>query len=209
MKYMKLIGLAALAAMALMAFGAGTASATKLCKNNLSTTNCSEHYPEKTLVEATLTKNAKGEQTAILETLEGTVLDTCTGSTVAGKTENTAATGEPVKGKIETLTWSGCTKTTNTLSMGTLEISHIAGTDNGTLTGSSTEVTINTIFGSCVYGLAATGTHIGTVVGGNPATITISAIVPKLSGNFACPSESRWTATYTITQPNPLYVSHN
>jgi hypothetical protein len=46
MKHLKMLGLAALAAAALTALiGAGTASATVLCKNNLNTTTCSEKYP--------------------------------------------------------------------------------------------------------------------------------------------------------------------
>jgi hypothetical protein len=204
MKYLKILGLAAVAAMALMAFGAGTASAVKLCKNNLSTTSCSEHYPIGTVVEGTLTGSA------ILETTGGSTLDTCTGSTVSGKTTNTAATGEPVKGNIETLTWTGCTFPTATVTKGSLTIHTITGTDNGTLTASGTEVTINTgFFGACTYGAGA-ATDLGTVVGGNPAKITINAIVPLTKNESGlCPAEARWTASYTITKPTPLYVIHN
>jgi hypothetical protein len=204
MKYIKILGLAAVAAMALMAFGAGTASATKLCTTAGDTTNCGSHYPINTTVEGTLTGSA------VLETTGGTVLDTCTGSTVSGKTTSTAATGSTVTGNVETLTWTGCTFTTHTIAKGSLEIKHISGTDNGTLTGRNQEVTIKTgLFGPCIYGTAA-GTDLGTVTGGNPASITINALVPltKDDGGI-CPSEARWTASYAITTPKPLYVSHN
>jgi hypothetical protein len=201
MKYLKMLGVTAVAAMALMAFaGAGSASATKLCTNNLSTTFCSAHEPIGTTVEATLSG------TSILETTGGTVLDTCTGSTVKGKTSNTAATGEPVKVKVETLSWLNCTRTTHTLKTGELQIHHIANTDDGTLTATGIQWTVQTIFGSCVYGPVGS-LDLGTVHGGNPAVITINTIVPKLSGT--CPSEARLTAHYTITTPKPLYITHN
>ena len=207
MKYLKILGLAAVAAMALMAFGAGTASATKLCKNNLSTTACSEHYGVGTVVEGTLTGSA------VLETTGGSTLDTCTGSTVSGKTTTTAATGAAVTGNVETLTWTGCTFPTATTATGSLEISHIASTDNGTLRGKGQEVTINTgLFGACTYGTSATGTgtHLGTVVGGKPAKLTINTIVPLTKNESGlCPAEARWTASYTVTKPAEMWVSHN
>jgi hypothetical protein len=204
MKYVKILGLAAVAAMALMAFGAGTASATKLCLNNLSTTACSSHLATGGTVEGTLTGSA------ILETTGGSTLDTCTGSTVSGKTTTTAATGSSVIGDVETLTWTGCTFPTGTVAKGSLEIKHIAGTDNGTLTGKGQEVTINTgFFGACTYGTGA-GTDLGTVVGGAPAKLTINALVPLVKNESGlCPAEARWTASYTVTKPNPVYIAHN
>lgn len=214
MKFVKLIGLAALAAMALMAFGTGTASATKLCKNNLSTTACSEHYGIGTTIDGTLTGSATlwtvKEEGG--KKVEGTLLDTCTTSTVKGKTENTAATGEAVKGPIEALTWEGCTKTTETIEKGTLEISWISGTDNGTLISKGARVLIKTIFGTCTYGTSNTGTDLGTVQGGKTASISIATIVPLLkddTGFGACPTEGFWTANYSITEPAPLYITHN
>jgi len=204
MKYIKMLSLAALAAMALMAVvGATTASATVLCKNSSNTTTCSEDYASGTAIEGTITSGT----TAVLETSGGTVLDTCTESTVKGNTETTGGSSATVKGDIKTLTWGSCTRTTNTLAVGSLEIHHTAGSDNGTLTATgTTEVTIDTIFGSCVYG-TGTGLNLGTVVGGNPATLSINVGVPKISGNFACPATGIWTANYTVTSPKPLFVS--
>jgi hypothetical protein len=191
MKYVKMLGLAAIAAAALMAFlGAGTASATVLCKN----ATCTEDYPSGTEIEATLSGSA------ILETTGGTVLDTCTGGKVSGKTSSTS--GTPLTGAISALTWEGCTKTTKTLTNGSLAIEHTSGVD-GTLSATGTEVTVNTIFGSCVFGPVGSLT-LGTLKGGAPATLTINTIIPRISG--PCPSEARWTASYTVTKPNPLYI---
>jgi hypothetical protein len=206
MKYVKILGLAAVAAMALMAFGAGTASATKLC-TEANTTACAKDEPVGTVIEATM----KAGTSSILETTGGSTLDTCTGMDLTGKTENTNETGKPVGVTVTALTWTGCTFPTATTALGTLDISHIAGTDNGTLVATGTEVTINTgFFGACTYGAPATGLHLGTVTGGNPASITINALVPLTKNESGlCPAEARWTGSFTVTKPTPLYASHN
>jgi hypothetical protein len=196
MKYVKMLSLALVAASALMAFvGAGTASATRIYCG-------ATHCPAGTDISATL----KTGSTAILETTGGTTLVTCSGSTVAGKTSNTGSSTETVKGPISTLSWSGCTNTVNTIVKGELEIHSASPTNNGTLTAKSTQVTVDGIFGeSCIYGAGA-GLNLGTVVGGSPASISISALVPLISGGGFCPKETRWTANYTVTKPNPLTV---
>src|SRR5689334_1717873 len=117
MKYVKMIGLAAVAAIALMAFVASSASAT--------------------VIEATLTGSA------VLEETGGTTLDTCTGSTVSGKTSERE--GAPLKGTIETLDWSNCIVPTDTLVNGSFTIEKTSG-GNGTVTGSRSKVTVG-IFG--------------------------------------------------------------
>jgi hypothetical protein len=204
MKYMKMLGLALVASAALMAFGgAGTASATKLCKNSTNTTTCSEPYAASTVIDATLSGSA------ILETSGGTVLETCTGSTLKGKTANAGGSTETLKEPIESLTWSGCTKEKRTLTLGELEFHWIAGTDSATLTARNTQWTVGGLFEneSCLYGFG-TGTDLGTVVGGTNATLSISALVPRQTGSgFLCPAETRWTASYKFTEPSPLYVT--
>lgn len=210
MKYVKMLGLTAVAAMALTAFlGAGSASATVLCKTKV-TEGCAAagwSYGVNTTIHATQEKGT----TAVLEA-GSTTLDTCTTSTVHGFVEKAGDTNSTVSGDIKTLTWgepgtTPCTNTTDTLKIGGLEVHWISGTDNGTLTATGeTEVTINTIFGSCVYG-SGKALDLGTITGGSPATIDIHASVPKISGNFACPSTGTWTASYEVTEPTPLYVA--
>lgn len=205
MKYVKMLGLAAVAAMALMAFvGASSASATELC-SKAETTNCGNKAGR--TIDATLA------ETAVLETVPNpgtTVLATCTISTVGGKAEGGGA-GKPITGPIEKLEWGeigkGCTKTVDTIKPGTLEINYKE-KDNGTLTGHNAEVTVNTIFGSCVYGTGESKV-LGEVIGGTPATITINTNVVKTGGNAACPAETRWTAKYNITEPSPLFIGES
>lgn len=194
MKYMKIVGLAAVAAMALMAFVASSASATVL------TSPAGTRLPAGTVVEATL----KGS--AVLEETGGTTLDTCTASTVSGKTS--AESGTPLTGKIETLDWGNgfqCTAPTSTIVNGSFSIEATSG-GNGILSGSGSKVTVGLFGLSCIYGTAG-GTTLGTVTGGNPAAVDINAVIHLLEGPFPCPETTKWTATYTITKPTPLFVS--
>jgi hypothetical protein len=196
MKYLKMLGLAAVAAMALMAFGAGTASATTLFTNSTKTVS----YASGTEISASLTKGTS----ATLTGPEKETLDTCTGSTVTGKTSATSAT--QLSGNISALTWSSCSNPTNTVALGSLSIEWTSGT-SGTVRGKSTEVTVSGIFGvSCTYG-TGTGTHLGTITGGTEPKLNIAAVgLVKTAGSFVCPSTAGWDAEYTVTTPHALYV---
>ncbi|MGN6276463.1 MAG: hypothetical protein ACTHNP_11140 [Solirubrobacterales bacterium] len=55
---------------------------------------------------------------------------------------------------------------------------------------------------SCTY----TASDLGHLLGGNPATIEIKEQNIRLvSGN--CPSETKWTQSFAVTSPTPLFVS--
>lgn len=202
MKYLKMLGLAAVAAMALTVFlGAGSAAGTVLCKVSTATTGCSgsgQDYSLSTTIEA----SSLG--TGVLATIPGTVLDECINSTIKGKTTRTGSSTETVTFTIEELNWGTCTKTTDTIKNGELEIHWISGTDNGTVTDIGTEWTVFTVFGTCGF----TVSDIGTLVGGNPAKISIVQVVVKRTFGL-CPSEELWTDEFAITNPKPLYVSTN
>lgn len=200
MKHLKMLGLASIAAVALTAFvGSGTASATVICKTEPVAHVCPEgwDYPAGTEGLASL----KG--TGTIETLGGAVLDTCSAGTIRGTSGNTGSATETVKGTGTALTFgspeSPCTKTTDTLNIGAGEVHWIPGTNNGTLTASNVEVTVNTIFGTCVYGTGAS-LDLGTAIGGTE-TLTINTIVPKIGGNATCPAETRITGTGVATLP--------
>jgi hypothetical protein len=195
----KAAGLAALVAAALVVLGgAGTASATVICKTN--TNPCSEKYPAGTEIKASMTGSAS------MTTTEGTVLDTCSGGELTGKTANSGSAAETVRGLVPAtnLTWSNCTNTVDTLAGGETETHAITGTVNGTYTASGFEVTVNTgLLGSCVF-TAGQGTHIGTVTGGLSATVDVIAVITRKTG--LCPSTAKWVTTYNVTSPTPLYV---
>lgn len=194
MKYIKMLGLAAVAAMALMAIvGAGSASATVLCKNSA----CTETYGAGTEVKAT---SSHTQLTAPF----GTV--TCTTNEVAGKTENAGSATETVKGPVTSLVFSSCNGVVKVLANGTLEV-HKTTSGNGTLTSSGAKVTTELFGVHCVWGTAAAGTNLGTVTGGSPATVDVKATVNLVEGSsFFCGSTAVWEGTYTVNSPNPLFV---
>ena len=217
MKYVKILGLAAVAAMAMMALlGAGSASATVLCQTTPQEIEkvkgvcpAGWDYPAGTVVDGSLEESATLWRTNEKDE-EVELLDTCKTSTVKGPTANTGSSTETVTGAIEELTWKECTRPTETFVNGELEIHWISGTHNGTVTGKNTSVLVETIVGKCTFGTAATGTDIGTATGGTMGTIDIATTVPLIKDDTAfqvCPKTSFWTAKYTVTSPEPLYVA--
>lgn len=202
MKHLRILALAVVGAAALMAFTGATASATVICKNNLNTEKCSEPYPVGTKGKASL----QAGTTAVLETLGGEILITCTESVVESSLEQAGSATTTVKSAVSTITFAKCTNPVVVLKPGYAELHWIKGTDNGTLTTIGTEVTVSTIFGSCIYGTGL-GIDAGTTVGGNPGSLSLSVVVPKVGGGFACPAEARVTGKYVATSPTNAWVA--
>ncbi len=210
MKYVKMLGLAAVAAMALMAFlGASSASATQLDKVT------SGGAKDTLAVGAELHITTAAGTTLNLTDTAGNPIDTCKESTVKGSISNAGGASATVSGGISALTWGGCTQTTATIAgaLGELEIHGITGTDNGTVTGRGSKVTINVFGVSCVYG---TGTGVGTDLGvltgttsaTSHATMAINAIINEQEPKqFLCPDTGKWVGSYTVTTPTGLYVT--
>jgi hypothetical protein len=199
------LGLAVMAVLACMAFvGASSASATKFCKNNTSTVTCSEPYASETQVHSVLTGTASFEMTT------GEVLASCTASTLQLRVENAGGAEATVSGPISSLTWGftgeGCGQVTETLRPGRLEFHQIANTNNATATASKTQITSHMLGVSCIYE-AGTALDIGVLTGGNPAILDVNAVLTKTESGFLCPEDMRWTASYEVTSPTPLYVT--
>ena len=135
----------------------------------------------------------------------GSALVTCTGGTLKAKTENAGTNREPVKAPVETLSWSGCSQTTTTVKTGTLEIEQIEGTENGTVVGKNTEVTLGILGTSCTYGFGEES-DLGTLTGNESPAIDISTEIPKTAGGATCPASVKWVAEYKLTELSPLYV---
>lgn len=195
MKYVKTLGLVAFVAISLMALTAVSASATII-------ENGSGQLPKGTAIDTSLTSSAN-----TIWRVGSFILDECSGGTIEALTSNNGGSTETVGATVTKgdLTWSGCSRTTATLAGGELEIHWTSGS-NGTLTAKGFEITINTIFGDCEYGFGATARDLGEIQGGTPATIGISANVPKITG--PCPgTEATWTAIYTVTSPSTLRVT--
>ncbi|HEX5527551.1 MAG TPA: hypothetical protein VFX44_10205 [Solirubrobacterales bacterium] len=187
MKYVKMLGLAAIAAAALMAFvGAGSASATTLtCEGSA----CS--------VGANFHSESNGK--AVLDAPFGNV--ECN-STVQG--EVTSATEASVK--ITELKWTNCgSDNVVTLASGTLKITNIAGTKNGTVTSTGAEVTVEHVGTHCIFKTNGTslGTLTGTTTTGATGSFDISATIPRSGGRSGvfCGSSAPWTGSYSIDAP--------
>lgn len=194
MKPLRALGVIALTIAALSLIGTSDASATVLCTNS----GCTTAYASGTTIHYTL----KSGTSSILKDTSGNTIATCTGSTISSKT--TSESGTSISANIESLTWSGCSQTTDTVNNGSLSISWTSGS-NGSVSGKGSNVTM-TVFGvSCTYGTGE-GTTLGTLTGGETPVLAISAVVPKTAGGFLCPSTGKWTAEYVITEPHALYV---
>jgi hypothetical protein len=204
MKYIKTLGLAVVAAAALMAIvGAGSASATVICKNN--TTPCTS-------------KLAKGEKIhAVLESASATLVPsnnlsttTCTGSTIEGEVSNEGSATTTAEGPILSLTFTGCNNTVHVLKTGTL-VAHYGSTMGGTLTATGFEVTVEASGVDCIYsGTVSTGiTFKGSHETGSTSTVeAVNASVPVKAGQpFLCGSSGKWTANYSVTTPDTLNLS--
>jgi hypothetical protein len=208
MKHLKMLGVAAVAAMALMVFvGMGTASATVLCKTPGTGTTTGTTCPSGWAYGSGQEIHAVNVGNLTLDAKFKNI--TCTSSTIKATTGSEE--GTPLTGPEGTLILGGCNCTFTVLRAGTQAIEWISGTHNGTVTSSGTEMTtVCTVLGlgvHCTY--VTSNTHIGTLTGGNDPTLTASAHIPvdELNSDGVCPEESTWTATYTVTTPQPLYVA--
>ncbi|HET9197591.1 MAG TPA: hypothetical protein VFN92_04965 [Solirubrobacterales bacterium] len=201
MKHLKTLAIAGMtAAFLTVLLGAGSASATVLCKKNV--IPCQEaDYPANTTFHMTL----EAETSSVFRDTTKNVVGTCTTSTIEGTTSNTGAAGKPVEGPLKALTFGGCASATAVIELGKFQIHYVAGTNTlGALTLVGTKVTISSVFGSCVYGSGA-GVEIGELTGGAPAKADINTVVTKISGSFICPTSIVWEAKYVVTVPEPLY----
>jgi len=210
MKYVKTLGLAVVAAMALVPVaGAGTASATVFCEENVEPCPEAKQWSTGTAVDLAL---KTGTSFTTLNT-GGEALETCKSSTNGWTITNTGGATATVRGTTETkqISWTGCTFPLVALEGGELEFHTIAGTSNATVTAKGFRITLNTIFfGSCVYGFGA-GAHVGTLTssGTGDAILTVSAVVTKVEGSSAlCVTDLRIAGEYTQKSPagTPLFV---
>ncbi len=189
MKYVKILGLLAVAAAAMMAFAA-SASATKVT----TTTGGAA---------ATPTIHAVNESTHV--TLANAIANIECTSTVEGKVES-HGTGVAAKGNISTLIWPTCTNSwhVTTEKAGSLEVTWTSG-HNGSLKSSGALVKTTRFLVPCNY--ETSGTSIGTVTGGSPATLKIEASIPIAAGSseLCGKGNAKWEGSYVTT--SALYVA--
>lgn len=190
MKNLKIPGLAALATAALMAF-AGSASATTVT----TTTGGAAATPTVHLV------NEGGHVT-----FANPIWNISCGSTFGGSVESHGSEA-PAKVGLTTFSLSGCTNSWHitTIVPGSLAVHWTSG-HNGTVTWTGVRFE-STRFGiKCIY--ETNNTHLGTITGGNPATVHIEASIPidtEASSGLCGSSNAVWEGNYFTT--SALYVA--
>jgi len=208
MKHLKTLSLAVVAVVAAMAFvGASTASATTLCK--VSTNPCPEasRYALPQTIKGATAAGAKATLTA------GSFVVKCD-STATGVAKENLGAGKGIKGQITGLTFTNCEGSCTSAEAKNLPYTALAqagagGNGSMTVEGSPfAGAQLNNCFGSvtCIYGAAKVSLEI---VGGNPAKIVAKAVkLTKQTGsNALCPAEGSWTATYVVSEPNPVWIT--
>jgi hypothetical protein len=194
MNIMKILSLAIVAALSLLAsVGGGTAWATTLFTDSAKTID----YPAGTTINASIVRGTSSSLKS-----GSTMIATCTGGAIHGKTATT--TGAGVRVNIESATWEGCSQTTHTLLNGSLVVASASGAD-GEVTGKETQWTYAMFGTSCTYGFGE-GVKLGTLTGSSPAVLKINTLIPRVAGGFLCPSTTTWQAEYAFTSPHALYV---
>jgi hypothetical protein len=192
MKHVKILGLLAVAAAAMMSFAA----------------SASADYLSTSTGGAAATPNIHAVSEGHV-TLKNPIANISCNSTTSGAPTSHGA-GLNVSGPISNLDWSSCTNSwhVTTLAPGSLSVSAIAGSYNGTLTSNGAKVATTRFGINCVY--ETKNTHIGTVTGGSSATLHVKASIPINTGESSglCgTADSAWEGGYTTTEA--LYVNDN
>lgn len=201
---MKRLGLIVIATMAFAGFaGASSASATVLCKQNLTPCGAANEIPSGTKVVASA--------------LSGVVLETnmwnlnCNQSSIEGTAGAGGQTRQSLS--VQHMTLSGCFTGTGMACSNTAVFLpwntalEAIGKGNGNWYAGNAGFTQVCGFQiNCTYSFTGgTTTSAGKVTGGNPAKLAVSAPL-SMSGGF-CPTSAKLVGTYTVTTPSPLYVA--
>lgn len=211
MRYLKMLGLAAIAAAALSAvWGAGSASATVLCRTY--TIPCGEFWAWPT--EITLKSSLEPGSSLVIRDTAGNVLTTCTGSSLESKITKKGSAVETVVLKNEKVSPGECTSTTHVVANGELEVHYAPSPNNtrGTLTLKGTKITI-TRFGVGCNIVAGAGSDIGTVTAPGPpnehATLDVEGVLFVEAESILCPGHVVLEAKFNVTEPTRVYVKNS
>lgn len=192
--------------------GSGSASATVLCKQQ--TAPCGgQNYANGIEIAAFLKTGTKAVfKTVIWQTVE------CGTGVIRGKIAAAGGATSTVTVNIERLEFESCTcasgtrtASVNAITFGTLELHSIAGSWNGTVTGSGQNLTFGCEFlTSCQFGTTAAAKDLGTLFAGEPGSLVLAGSVPRIAGDgtvAACGETMEWNAQFEVTQPNKFWVT--
>jgi hypothetical protein len=180
MSYLKMLGLITATATALVVLG-GTAIAATLTA------------PQGTTYTSSI------QATAGNLVMHGNLYAmSCKHSSLKGKIETHGA-GVAAGGALSSLTFSQCNSSVTVKRYGSLKFH-----SNGTVTSTDAEIVSPSSMGECVY--TTSNTVLGTLAGGSPGVLSLSAIIPRTGGSLWCGSSVEWTGSFTFTTPGSLWV---
>jgi hypothetical protein len=197
------LSVAMLASLAL--FGAGSASATVLCQSAPENHVCSpsQVYGVGTKISAKLSGNAK------FTTYGGTTVANCSQSEI----EATVSNQNQVKTNASSYTFSNCTtgSVTNVGYVpGFFYIHWLEGTHGGQVEGANT-FSIPFFGEPCTYMVVG----YGELVSGSAPSLAYkgyekaAVLAEEYENSVICPAKLRFSATYTVNAPTPLYVEQS
>lgn len=211
MNRLKTLAVAACAvtAIALTAM-AGSASATRLCKQAEETCAAGNIYKAATNITASL-----ASKTVVRFRVPEVMTIECTSSTINAKTSNEGGLGERVKAAITSETFGGCMGGTVTVNLdGFLRFEYstaLVGTGIAYLTGENS-ITLKSGTVECTYGETPETPERPIMVNGSTTAPTYTMTDSEtelilLKGGAACKmTGARLNATYNLSAPTSLFV---
>lgn len=196
-----LAGAALLAVAAIALVAASQAAATTFCA--VEEDPCSAESTYGLPLEFGLSANGQA-------TFSAATNMTCSGTT--GSVELTEESGEDLIGKLSSLTFTGCssgctiTAQSQPYEIAVEETSSWDGTVELTGTEAGKKVQFKTVCSGleCVYGSSKVTMK---AEGGNPAALIANgSSFAKESGSFFCTSTMTWSASYSITEYEPVFL---
>lgn len=130
----------------------------------------------------------------------GFVQVTCTEWTKKGQIQTNTFGRATFAISAYTFTGCGTEAKIEVLATGSMEV-----LSGGEVIDSGDQFTVSKSGISCVYG-GGTGTKFGTLKGGTPGSLVVSAELPKISGGFLCASKAKVSGTFALTTPSPVVV---
>lgn len=179
-------------------FGAGSASATRLCKEEGVAKKCPTEkaiYKEGTALEMVQSVNS---------VFTFGIKNECLSSVWKGSTANAGGSGEKafVFSGYNPISWGECTCKTTAVEP-PIEIWFLGnGNRNGTIA-SFVAVEFGCAGFSCVY----EGEVQAPIEGGNQAKFSVKGTLKRTFGGFPCTEAATWTASYVYAEPIPMFIT--
>jgi len=160
---------------------------------------------------SSITTQVDAGQSVVFTETGGGIYATCAVSAIKGQIYQGSATST-VTMPVSSVSFGNCTSSVTAKGSGTIEIHHLSGTANGTMTTSEEfQIALHIpppFSGECLYG-SKVGSDLGKVTGATGAAthgiIDLTGVLSLISG-FPCVGDIVWSGTYTIALPHKLNV---